>query len=475
MSGWDQRDAGVSSGWDTVDRRDSGGSGGGTRDAGRGRSRSRSPRNRRSRSRSWGRGGRADRGGTRRRFRSRSRSRSPERRVRRRTRSRSRSPVGGRRGPPPRRRSRSPSPRRGVRGGAAAAAPSARSRPYSTAVGSGGPHDVRGAGMDTDADRSLGVAACAVVDLVSAAFDRTWPRPNLPAHVKMGGADFGSGSTSSPSPELLACFTHQLDRRRLSQATLSGRKAAGESASAVDRRKLCETLASLEASPQQGRPRVAPSHRVVIVPTLGPQGGMLDPVFVLDFCQPFCAPSFGGGCGNLAVSASGAAVLYRLVYTSTSTVSRARERERLPPGVAAGAPAPNGGGARGDRGDGAGASLGWQIETVWMARDGAGLGTGIATNPDATADDLRASALWSSVVKMLREEPIGLPRSAAAKGDAKAMAWCCWVDLAQTTRAEAAAGAAEGGGGGGGDPLQQLEGQAWEEKGRSKGSSRPRS
>ena len=215
-----------------------------------------------------------------------------------------------------------------------------------------------------------------------------------------------------PDSDLLACFAPSLDRRRLSHTTL-GRKANSEMTTAVDRRTLCDTLTSLAApsAAPPGCPRVAPSYRVVIVPTLGPTGGMRDPVFILDFCGPFCAPSFGGGCGG--VSTSGAAVLYRLVpAVGTAAVQRRNPTPGGPPA-----------------GQGGIADAGWHIDTVWVGRDGGGFGTGVAMDSRASSQDLRRSALWGNVVRMLRDEPTGLPRTASAKGSQQAMCECCWVDI----------------------------------------------
>lgn len=290
------------------------------------------------------------------------------------------------------------------------------------------------------------MAACAVVDCVCAAFDRTWPRPNLPAHVKTVGTEECRGNLD-PSPGLLACFAQQLDCRQLSGTALTVRKPANEVPSAVDAAELCSTVAGHTPSVRPvGPPRVAPSHRVVMVPTMPPTGGMRDPVFILDFYKRFSAPSFDGSSGALSVSASGVAVLYRLVPIVGSTA------------------APRG------RGGNATDFASWQIDTVWTGRDGAGFGTGIAMNADATADDMRCSVLWECVVKMLRDEPIGFPRSAAAKGARGAMAWCCWVDLerytARTIGHELEGGNTREGREAGGQGPPQLEGTTWEENGR---------
>lgn len=295
----------------------------------------------------------------------------------------------------------------------------------------------------------MGAAACAVVDRICAAFDRTWPRPNLPAHVRSAGTEDSeagrAGAGGAASAELLDCFAAQLDCRRLSHTTLSARRAGEEEVGAVDTVKLCGMLRERGGGgAPAGRPRVGPSHRVVIVPTLPPTGDMRDPVFVLDFCRPFCAPSFGGGCDrSISVSASGAAVLYRVVARV------------------------GGGATPRSRTDNA---TDWRIDTVWAGRDGAGFGTGIAMNSHATADELRCSALWAYVVQMLRDEPIGLPRSAAAKGAHGPMAWCCWVDLERSAARGVAGRGLQGGDrdarGSGGRAPPPLDGTTWEETGR---------
>lgn len=233
----------------------------------------------------------------------------------------------------------------------------------------------------------------------------------MPPHMKATGVPSDSRG-GPPDGDLLACFAPSLDQRRLGHSTL-GRKANSEVTTAVDRRTLCDTLTSLAApsAAPPGCPRVAPSYRVVIVPTLGPTGGMRDPVFILDFCGAFCAPSFGGGCGG--VTTSGAAVLYRLV---PAVGTGAAQRRNLPQG----APAPAQGGI---------ADAGWHIDTVWVGRDGGGFGTGIAMDREARSQDLRSSALWANVVRMLRDEPIGLPRTASVRGGQQAMCECCWVDI----------------------------------------------